>query len=283
MKNFDAKRVIRACNVLPLTWFTYFDGRYSHACEVICHNVVSEATQFCRVHDNAEVAPIRTAIKWHTHSDHEHKAAGPTNSQCWNPEFPFINSLRHLCIGTLTIIGSDNSLSPGRHQAIIWTSVGILLTGPMGTNFSEILIEIDTFPFKKIHMNMSSGKLWPFCLGLHVLSSEASYRKFPPSLEFTRFGVDVIVSFRNLAGANALLLRRISNFRMMGHLWTYISRLRDFIVRFGDKTSWRLVNKGQGTYWRIYILRPGVGVTKPISSVPLFCQLFNIAKIHVSY
>ena len=34
----------------------------------------------------------------------------------------------HICVGNLTIIGSDNGLSPGRRQAIIWTNVGILLT-----------------------------------------------------------------------------------------------------------------------------------------------------------
>ena len=37
-------------------------------------------------------------------------------------------------------IGSDNGLLPGRHQAIIWTSDGILLIGLLGTNFSEIEI-----------------------------------------------------------------------------------------------------------------------------------------------
>ena len=42
----------------------------------------------------------------------------------------------------LSIIGSDNGLSPGRRQAIIWTNAGILLIEPLGTNFSEILIEI---------------------------------------------------------------------------------------------------------------------------------------------
>ena len=40
-------------------------------------------------------------------------------------------------------------ISPGRHQAIIWTNIGILLTGPKGTNFSSTLIEIHAFPFKK--------------------------------------------------------------------------------------------------------------------------------------
>ena len=55
----------------------------------------------------------------------------------------------HICVGKLTIIGSDNGLSPGRHQAIIWGNAGILLIGPLETNFSEILIEIDTFSFNK--------------------------------------------------------------------------------------------------------------------------------------
>ena len=30
----------------------------------------------------------------------------------------------------------------GRRQAIIWTNAGILLIGPLVTNFGEILIEI---------------------------------------------------------------------------------------------------------------------------------------------
>ena len=75
----------------------------------------------------------------------------------------------HICVGKLTIIGSDNGLSPGRRQAIIWTSAGVLLIGPLGTNFSEILTGIQTFSFKKMHLKMSSGKLRPFCLGPNVL------------------------------------------------------------------------------------------------------------------
>ena len=30
----------------------------------------------------------------------------------------------HICVSKLTIIGSDNGLSPGRRQAIIWTNAG---------------------------------------------------------------------------------------------------------------------------------------------------------------
>ena len=55
--------------------------------------------------------------------------------------------------------------------------VGILLFGPLGTNFSEILIKIFTFSFKNMHLNMSSRKLRSFCLGLNVLTY--------PSINFT--------------------------------------------------------------------------------------------------
>ena len=75
----------------------------------------------------------------------------------------------HICVNKLTAIGSGNGLSPERRQAIIWTNAGILLIGTLGTNFSEILIEIRPFSFKKMHLKMSSGKWRPFCLGLNVL------------------------------------------------------------------------------------------------------------------
>ena len=78
--------------------------------------------------------------------------------------------MTHICVSKLIIIGSDNGLSPGRRQAIIWTNAGILLIGPLGTNFNEILIEIHIFSFKKMHLKMLSGKRRPFCLGLNVLT-----------------------------------------------------------------------------------------------------------------
>ena len=75
----------------------------------------------------------------------------------------------HICVGKLSIIGSDNGLSPSRRQAIIWTNSGILLIGTLGTNLIEISIEIYTFSFKKMRLKMSSGKWRPCCLGLNVL------------------------------------------------------------------------------------------------------------------
>ena len=77
----------------------------------------------------------------------------------------------HVCFNKLPIIDSDNGLSPHRCQTIIWTNAGILLIGPLATNFSEILIEIDTFSFKKMHLKMSSGKWRLSCLSLNVLTA----------------------------------------------------------------------------------------------------------------
>ena len=74
----------------------------------------------------------------------------------------------HICVSKPTSIGSDNGLSPGWRQAIIWTNTGLLI-GPLWINFSEILIEIHEFSFKKIHLKMLSAKWRPFCLSLNVL------------------------------------------------------------------------------------------------------------------
>ena len=56
----------------------------------------------------------------------------------------------------LTIICSDNGMSPDRRLVIIWTSAGILLFGPLGTKFSEIVSEIHLFSVTKIHLKMAA-------------------------------------------------------------------------------------------------------------------------------
>ena len=67
-----------------------------------------------------------------------------------------------------TTIGSCNGLSLGRRQAIIWIDAGMLLIRHIDSKFSEILIEINTFSFMKIHLKMSSRKWRPFYLGHNV-------------------------------------------------------------------------------------------------------------------
>ena len=79
--------------------------------------------------------------------------------------------MTHICVGKLTTIGSDNDLLPGRYQASILTNAGTLLIGLLGTNFSEILIGIQTFSFKKIQLKMSYAKWHPF------VSASVSYKE----------------------------------------------------------------------------------------------------------
>ena len=79
--------------------------------------------------------------------------------------------MTHICVSKLTVIGSDNGLSPHRRQAIIWTNAGLLSIRTSGTNFSEILIEILAFSLKKMRLKVSSGKWRPFCFGLNELTS----------------------------------------------------------------------------------------------------------------
>ena len=42
----------------------------------------------------------------------------------------------YIFVEDLTIIDSDNDLSPDRSQATIWIEADILLIGPLGTKFS---------------------------------------------------------------------------------------------------------------------------------------------------
>ena len=81
----------------------------------------------------------------------------------WGDPLTHWGRVTHKCVGNIKIIGSDNGLSPGRRQAILWTNDGILLIEPIRTNFSEIWTEIHTF-FQKMRLKRSSAKWRPFCL-----------------------------------------------------------------------------------------------------------------------
>ena len=85
--------------------------------------------------------------------------------------------MTHICVIKVANIGSVNDLPPGRRQAIIWTNVVILLSGPMVTNFSGILIEMYIFSLKKMYMEMSSGNRRPFCLALNVLMMQSRWSR----------------------------------------------------------------------------------------------------------
>ena len=95
--------------------------------------------------------------------------------------------MTHICVSKIIIIGSDNGLSPGWRQAIIRTNARILLIGPLGINFSEILIEINIFSFKKMQLKILSAKWRLFSLGLNVLMEQFAYR--PQQLVFSSYNL----------------------------------------------------------------------------------------------
>ena len=87
-----------------------------------------------------------------------------TNDDIINSSAPSAAYISH-CIRSALVV---NGLSPGQRQAIIWASAEILFIGPSGINFSEILIKISKFSFKKMH--------WKFRLrnGGHFVQGEMS-------------------------------------------------------------------------------------------------------------
>ena len=90
--------------------------------------------------------------------------------------------LKHICVGNLTIIGSDNGLSPGWRQAITWTNVGILLITPSNklqwnvNRNSYIFIQENPFEYDIWKMGAILSR--PQCVNMFpVLVLEASIGK----------------------------------------------------------------------------------------------------------
>ena len=74
---------------------------------------------------------LNACTEWSLHRvDSEHKHIPKLTLRV---QLTHWGQVTHICISKLTIIGSDNGLSPGWHQAIIWTSAWILLIGPLET------------------------------------------------------------------------------------------------------------------------------------------------------
>ena len=126
----------------------------------------------------------------------------------------------HICVGKITIISSDYCFSPGRHQASIWANAGTLLIGPIGTDFSEILTEIYTFSFKKMHLKMSFAKWRPFCL--NVLN-RCLPRKDTYIMYFFHFFYSLFYCF---------FLSNVCEY------FIFISVCQIFIINFATKWAW---------------------------------------------
>ena len=112
-------------------------------------------------------------MRWHKYVSNREKKYFFSQLTHWG-------RVTHICVSKLTIIASDNGLSPGRRQANIWNNAGILSIGLLWTNFSEILIEILTFSFRKMRFKVSSILSRPQCVKINYI-----YEKH--MLEFQKF------------------------------------------------------------------------------------------------
>ena len=139
-------------------------------------------------------------------------------------------------------------------QAIIWNNAGILLIRPLGTNFSEILIEIYTFPFKKMHLNMSSGNWRPSCLGFNVLTYWGLDKRLP-------------------------IYRWFSNAFLKGNLCIMIGMSPKFVPRgqIDSESTWVWVISGSEQATSHYVNQRGPSSLAHIcvTRSPLYYHIFN--------
>ena len=80
------------------------------------------------------------------------------------------------------IIGSDNGLSPDQCQAITWTNVGILLTGPLGTIFQWNLNWVSYIFIQENAFENAVCKMRPFSPSLIVLKRYSTHTGHPYKL-----------------------------------------------------------------------------------------------------
>ena len=111
---------------------------------------------------------MSTHYDWLQYIFHGWIASRRTKSHVWIRS-TYWGQVTYICVSKFFIIDSN----------IVWTSAEILLIGPLGTNFSEILIEIHILLFKKMHLRVSSAKYCTLCLGHNMLLDSAVYKKTP--------------------------------------------------------------------------------------------------------
>ena len=102
----------------------------------------------------------------------------------------------HICVNKLTIIGSDNGLSPGRRQAIIWTNAGISLIRNLGRNVSEILAKFIHFHSRKciwkcrlrngVYLVSASMSLWEHYQGSIDVNHVLKHCHYGPVFDYNQ-------------------------------------------------------------------------------------------------
>ena len=148
------------------------------------------------------------------------------------------------------LICSDNGLSPVRRQAIIWTNAGILLIGPLGTNFREIVIGIQTFSLTKLHLKTSSAKWRLSCLGLNELSNHVTW------------GLQAITwTDVDLSSARSIDIHLKKEFYRI-----YLGHRSLDCVKHHTSTIWFIRPRGQWVYKQPFQLMTSINTDEPVQS-----------------
>ena len=111
--------------------------------------------------------------------------------------------MTHICVSKLTIIGSDNDLSPDRRQAITWTNAGILLIGALGTNLNEIFIKM--FIKKNAFEHV-------VCETVAILSRPQCVNSSPPGQNSRHFVNDIFEYILLMTGDKPFTKRMVTQF-----------------------------------------------------------------------
>ena len=92
--------------------------------------------------------------------------------------------MTHICVSNMTIIGSDNSLSPERPQAIIWLNAGILSLcfdpweRTSGKCWSKFIDFHSKNSFENVVCEMAVTLFWPHCAKFVPICNRKSRHSF---------------------------------------------------------------------------------------------------------
>ena len=114
------------------------------------------------------------------------------HERCKTPWLTYWGRVTHICVCNLTIFGSENGLlAPSHYLNQSW----IIVNWTPRNKFSEMLIEIHSFSFKKIHFEMAAILSQPQCVKVADISGAVDLQlqgqitntksKFAPFLRLT--------------------------------------------------------------------------------------------------
>ena len=94
---------------------------------------------------------------------------------------------RSVCVSKLTPIASDNGLVPGRCQATLSTNAGILLIGPLGTNFTNYGLRLSgIFKTSTVHTCIAERRI-RFMLSQIINDADPSVKEKVNTYSFQGF------------------------------------------------------------------------------------------------